>query len=594
MNIAPFIKITTTTGEIFNEKEVVGFTYKYSEEDDDVAEITIQSGDVMLCDRPGVQEGEALTCTWGYLDGGPVQTRKVYIFDTKAEYSEEGVVLNLTCHEKFVMTKMNVAAPKNPSTSKEKDPNKIIIQSDVLNNIFINNKSTSNLGFFDKATNLNPRDKALIERSINDPAFKNDGTTLRPTQETMYDYEDPQIDARNIRVTRNTDSLNVTFYNGNAPTYRSLREYLDKAPGGPYVIDSRDDEVTIRTRDMGQRPLFDYAYGGEPGTLLTFSPETKNRSKASTSENVKTISWDTENQKATVSTSENKSEGQTQQYLWEKLQQANSSVGTPEWFKNLQNQPLRPRLVGDAAAAVGIKEWPQVTEYMGDKGDERYKPYTLNDGNILYTDNKEMGKGTTGQNLGSGTLAPRDNTSTILPHYIRKTPVKNAPGKSIVLGAETAPQAKAYAENTRTNSQLENNPATATMVGNPLLKSGIIITISNVARRHAGKYYIKDCTHTLDDNGYITSIDVMVRPGIKTSSTKVDVRPPETDRQKIESKVDQFNQYHKSWEQVVKESNPVTVPGEFDQPWVKQKFSESTIEAAKANAQVQVLNPDES
>lgn len=602
--IAPFIRIQTTSGEIFNEKEVTSFSYKYSEEEDDIAEIRLHSSDVMLCDRPGVQEGERLTLTWGYLDGGPTISRSVYIYDTKAEYGDDGVILTLTCHEKFAMSKMNTAKPQNPSTSESSDPDRIIIESKILQNLFMDGGDKTFLK--DVTTSLNPRDKNLIERSINDPAYTNDGKNLYPTETTIYDYDSPHIEARNVGVTRSSQSLNITFYNGNAPTYRSLRSYLDKSPGGPYVIDSRDDGVVIRTRDFLQSPAFDYAYGGEPGHLLTFSPETKNRSKSSTSEKVNAISWDTEEQVAVVNSSENQSKGQTGKKLWEELQEASKDlVGSPAWWQNENlNRTNRPRVVGPALEAAGMKSWDDLATdgHLKDKGDHQYTRDNLGDGRILYSqrvDGQPWGATGSGSGqTGSSQYVPRDGTARVLPHYIRETPQTRAtqPGKSIVRGAEPTEQAKAFATNTRENAQLDTNPATATMVGNPTLQSGTIITISNVAKRHSGKYYIKEVTHTFDSGGYITSIGKMVRPGISTKGTEIPSTEPakDTPNNPIQKwNIPTMRQFMDGvWgEQGIRELD------EFDDPWIKKHWGPDIIDQARAdekNKALKATTPDKS
>ena len=231
----------------FEGKEIqnilLDFKYKFDEEKDDECTFTIKSPNENLPDDPRLQEGKLLTVSWGWFDGNFIaNTRRIYIFDISVEYGEDGVVMTFICHEKFALSKMDSVANKNLNQLKSGVP--ILFSSTAMDavNMSVENGSTQLEKLLKKPTE---KELGLAKSTIEA------GTTL------------------------------VSYYNGNLSTFRGLRMYLDRLPGGPYVIDSRDDAVTVRTRDFTQDSLrtFHYKKGNVNG-LLMFKPESKNRSKA--------------------------------------------------------------------------------------------------------------------------------------------------------------------------------------------------------------------------------------------------------------------------------------------------------------------------
>lgn len=511
MKILPFLTVSSLSGKNYNLRDVSSFSYKYSEEEDDVAELTIESPDPEICDHPDFAEGNVLSITWGYSDMGTSEqvTRTVYIFDTKAEYTNECVKLILTCHEKFASAKMDIAKPAKKNNNV--GISTIKLQTEVLENIRVKddyiNKFTGVI-YSDK--NVTSDDISALQKTINSSDYV-----------TNYGRE-LGSGIFNSRVVQDNSGLTVTIYSGELPTFRGLREFFDKLPGGPYVLDSRDDVLIIRTRDLTQSPVHTYSYLGEPGELLEFTPETKNRSKSKSAEGVKVTGWNSEKKSPIVEISKNEETGQTQKYLWQQLQEEMPTPGSAEWVKSIspkstaqpgKNVATLPPSLKAAQVHGGLfdpNQWKSQSQIYSEEAQKTIREQLL--------------EGT--ENMGIG--------------------------KTLVIGAEKEDNVKGLADNLREEAQLENNPATAKMVGNIHLKSGYVIDIRGVAVRHAGPYYIKECTHRIDSSGYLVTIDKMVRGGLKENTQKAPVKKPTdpvdsintNDPNKLNSPLDKFNKYH--------------------------------------------------
>lgn len=518
IKIAPYIKIYTDDGTELHE-QVERFMYKYSEEEDDVCEIELKSSNTLLADTPSLQEGKNITIEWGYLDTGENTKRKIYIFDTKCEYGDDGIVLTIIGHEKFAIAKIDTATPQK---AEDAEVNKIILTADVLKKLNITDEQNNSVYKLltaseqGKNNKLAPKDKNLK----NAEGLRDPGTTVknqidnRGNNTPLGDYK--KVNPLNPKVTREDGNMTFTIYNGNSATYRTLRDFFNKQPGGPYVIDSRDDSVIIRTRDFTKKPTRTFEYKGEPGTLLSFIPETRNRSKSKAATQINVTSWNIGTKTAVTQSTSGPSN--TPKPIWEGF-----GLSTVNWIKQQQeiianNQAIEARtgvrLVGKEAQAVGIKSWEQGTkdDHITDKGTDRLKRYDVGDGRVIYTESTNA-IGSPLQN--SRGYAQRDNTAMVLPSYVRyaqNVKETEGPSKTVVRGAESPNTAKAFADNRQANEALESTPATARLEGDPSLESGQIIEITNVASKHKGAYYIKEVTHTIDSSGYITDIGSMVRP----------------------------------------------------------------------------------
>lgn len=512
IKIAPYIKITSEEGKTLQDR-ITKFDYLYSEEEDDVCELTVESDNPKLADDPAFQEGKSLTVTWGYLDYTPLQsTRKIYIFDTRTEYSEDGITLTLVCHEKFAISKMDTARNKTANGSTDKNVTKVLFSTDVWENFNVD--QLSDLVYRRLSASSQGKDSKYDPRlnknsSSTEASFAKADNSLNPlNSDNNLQYVNPD-DPLSPKLSYNpAEGMLVTLYNGSNSTYRTLKTWFDKQSGGPYVIDSRDDKVTIRLRNLFDDPVRSYVYKGEDGELLSFTPESKNRSKSKTSNQIDTVNWDSSSKSAILQTSSKEKEAINDSPTM-KIWNASPVPVNPFWFQQNQEENNKARVIGPNSKKVGSKDWKKPEP----KDSGKASKYETDRGWLIYTDDFVRSVQKTPFGL-------KEEKTTTAPEYVKKqkTKPKDGPSKTIVRASESSRSSKSFAENRRKNDDLETNPATAKMIGNPLLECGKVINVSNVASKHAGKYYIKECRHTIDNEGYMTSIEKMVRGEGKSNS----------------------------------------------------------------------------
>lgn len=477
-NLNPFTSVTDFKG-IQIQDRITKFSYKFSEEEDDVCTMVIDSDDRQLADRPEYQEGKLLVVEFGYLGGVVGTKRTVFIFDTKTSYTQDGINLELTCHEKFALAKMDSVSNKNMRQLKKDTP--IIFSPDVLSKLSLE---------IDKG---NPELESLLKAN--------------------------KIDVKGVFSGNKKEDKVVTYYNGNLSTFQNLRMFLDRLPGGPYIIDSRDSSVTIRTRNFKQKPLVSYIYFGEGNQLLQFVPETKNRSTGSHTNKMKVTSWDRAKKSAVTHTIDSE-DGSTVLAQgapvsdWSDISDRNEPIKLPGF-----NYPERKK---GALARIGVTEKMRATN-DGKGSVEDYDGKPIVGKGTLPRDGQVAIKLFMGDDYGKtqsdGGYVARDNTAVYKPKFeiLNDSPL---PTKAII-STEPPEKAKAYAVNKRKDEELNNNPATAQMEGNPIIECGQLISITGVAHKHAGNYYIKACEHRIDEGGYITEISSMVRNGVNRKTTKI-------------------------------------------------------------------------
>lgn len=508
-----FITIKDYTGKIILKNlidTISNLEYTYSENEDDLCEIEVNSSDIFISDRVEFKAGQFLSVQWGYINGLISPIRKVYIFEKDTHYQKDGTIrLKLTCHERFAIAKMDNPANKNLEQLKDNSP--IVFSTNAIKNI-----------------------KLAMEKGN--------------TELTQL------IDNNNFNIGLTADDYLgkgkiVSHYSGNMSTYYTLRNLLDRLPGGPYVMDSRDDILLVRTRDFSVSSKKSYTWRGGTGELLDFKPVTKNRARKASSEKVTVASYDPSTKKSTTITSTSGKNNQT------KLGEKNSiNIYLVDALKAIQDKKRKPlptfiprstdivfgtdamKKILDQEAYQNFKKNRDtkvdnlVTQIIKNKNNKS-NPYNNFDkkdvdrglvvrrgkditGNIL----NELIIGTTNgvvvQGLQRDATAVAHNNGALVSD-------EALPGKTLHTN-DTAEKAGALAENTRKNNELESNPGTAELLGQPELECGQIITILGVSNTHKGNYYISECQHKLSDYSYETHITKLVRDGInKVTTTSV-------------------------------------------------------------------------
>lgn len=570
MKLHPYIKIRGANGENLTE-DIESFTYRYSEENDDECNLRIYSSNPKLADIPYLQEGSKIQVEWGYTDNSEYNSRTVYIFDTTTTYNDSGITLELICHEKFTMTKINKAGgAKGSNSTSKKDTQVLILGFDVLEKLNIAVEAG------------NPE----LVKLLNDAGIKIESNSLKLTTSGWVDSSTADIKAYqsgqnvglgyskgtqiNQKAVNIDMGMDMVYHNTTIPSYRTLRKYLDKLPGGPYVIDSRDDSVTIRTRDFSKKPVKQYSYKGENGELLDFTPETKNREYSKGSSRVSATGWDAKRKKAYGSTSSKNTgavlaDGQVYndviRALWNKYpqskpifytlveenaeraaklkQQPSSKSGkavkfqapTSMWENIIQEANDNHKAQQGAARAQNERAIKNIREKLGAKGPYTYEPEEVGEGIQTYEPWEKEGRKPARMRKNGGHDAAVDETYVFrratapkLAGYDYSKKKTGTPEEALLTGNEgkgVKEKVSSASKNLNQNRQLDNNPATARVVGNPYLECGQIITILNVADKHAGNYYIKEVEHQIGPDGYITNINSMTRQGTNKNQTAV-------------------------------------------------------------------------
>lgn len=525
-----FITIRDFQGNIIPDRPT-SLHYKMSEDEDELCEIEIESADRYVADKAVYREGKQLTVVWGWINGTVSNTRTVYIFDRDTEYHQDAKVqLKLICHERFAVGKMDAPANKNLTQLKDNAP--IVFSSNVIKNVKL------------QIEKGNPELKALIQKNN-----FNIGLTATPY-------------GKNAQV--------VSTYNGSMSTYYTLRNLLDRLPGGPYVMDSRDDVLLIRTRDFKAASKKTFTWAGGTGELKRFKPCTKNRSTKASAAQVTVSTYDPKTKTATNvqaksgTTKDVKlANGNTldiyiddindlgpkrTQYYPDGRPKVKGPVYIPRSTDKLftaadihgaLQRDKAERAERDKNAILNINggkpniilQTIKKNRDAGIKGFNRENPYNdfsnkevdkgliverrIKTGNPNITLNKlylgaDDGKTFQGGNSRDNTAIPHNNFGLIGDQKtINKAAMSN----------DNAEKAAAHAENMQKDAELESNPATAELIGQPEIEIGQIVTILGVSKLHSGNYYISECEHVLKDTEYDLNLTKLLRHGVNDIGT---------------------------------------------------------------------------
>jgi hypothetical protein len=537
---SPYVRVFSSRGEI--SFELKSFTYKYSQEEDDVAQLELLSSEVDLPDRADLQEGSIITITWGYING-PSVTRKVVIRDIKVNFSSEGISLGLVCTDKASLAKVNNSKKVHSYTDLEKLAKELAEKNGL---VF---KGISRL--VDENTLEIDSEKNLV---------------------TFNTYFTPSGDiAKGVApdaVVKIPFKAYVSIPQASRSDFQLLRYMANNEPGGPYEVTGRDEELIVRKRALNLKAKKAFTYKGEPGNLIEFTPESKNLTKKSESVNSIVSGFDPElkaafeayaNETTTkvpkvggdivdsplntanfgttlnrvltgaaagaaggsifpaVGTATGALTGATVGLIW----------GLAEEFRDIATSDPSPFTPRDSAQEVVFGATREKVERMlNTRGYvEKLKsdlPKNVEQDTQQVTEYKhEGGVGVTPHGLlpyrvfstsSPYFFKPDANTSTAVDNtrvvrLIRDTPYDYSSHKVTV---ESNPKdAQAEAANRQAEAALEKNPASATVVGDISLRSGEVYSFLNVSKKYSGNYYCIECVHTLDNSkGFIITMQL--------------------------------------------------------------------------------------
>ncbi len=419
-----YVRVLTSKGEV--SVNVVNFAYKYSQEEDDTCQLAIEASDdlgpdgVNLPDRAEFQEGCLLTVTWGLIGENNEKTRKVVIRNIKVFYGPGKVALELFCTNRASLLRSTSSKTIHNGTVAD-------IAQKVTDNVGINTYFVT----------------------VDDAGLQTRSTTGTPGTHPLRIYPTlPQADKSDHGI--------IDFAAQNDPN-------------GPLEVVGRDNDLYIQKRNLNQKPIRSYTYGGPDGELISFVPEIKGLSRNKGSLNVNVAGMDPTTK--TVFNSDFNNNNNKEAKL-------GSLVNIPSF---LQKSPLLPNLVNANLPTTKIDKGTKIqnTDTLPANANDPVSPYF-----VTVTD--------------AG--APMHNSEG------QRTQQKYGPvidyNENIQTTEPTLNDATGVGANLQADKALQQNPAEAEVVGDPNLESGKVITILNVSKKFSGNYYIIACEHVLEGTSY--------------------------------------------------------------------------------------------
>lgn len=454
----PYVEVFSGSGALLKYSnglplglEVVDFTYEESEESDDNCRITFESHTGQLADI--LLPDTVIYVRWGYRETNWVSPKRLLaIRDTLTKYSLEGISHTLICTDKASYLKT--------------------IQLETVN--------TEN--FIDWLKGVNEKKFHQIKIKAEPKAIGASGTSP-----VLFDYgtTPAYIEGSNANIQAAVDNTavaraNKTIVPAGGSIWKCIRDEVDAADEGPYVMDGRDDQLNIRKRDFDQGVIRSYGIRTETGDeVISFEPETK----------IKEHDIELANY-AVTNEVDNSTEATTE------FNQDPISIKNQEYYRSLDAyeketyklvQVLKDVYDADPEKGVNIdpndvisSQWENI--------------------NNLSTQTPDYVEET------GGIKVAVDNTATI----IRKITIP----KSIYWSSEEAAEIlEKIIENQIKDDHFKKYQATLTIIGDPgILVNKCIYVGGQIANRHKGKYYITAVKHTISKSGYTCEVALFKNP----------------------------------------------------------------------------------
>lgn len=491
------------------QQKVDSFRFEISEESDDEVTLDISEFDRNAPDLPAYQVNAEWKITFGYLGNNDVGMSKVvkyYVQDFKWRFSGELLKGTVILAEKAVSMKKDTNPGRvwknfnvlevidNMAKKHELTPEWQVYDStlagddmELISKTFGKDVSTYFIARY-KRTQINPgvvKVETLDTKKIAEYVTKNKdkwdtmakvlGPDPSPSQIANYMKKGPK--PLNIQSALNAYA---SLPQGNKSDKQFVTELANREPGGPYLVDTHEDMITLKKRNFNQIPYRSYEYGGGQGDCLEFTPESKNRIKAGAAENMGFTGWD--------KTGKNFFAGNS----------------------NIMNSPELNTLA----------KWRAIYRDLAKR-----VPTGIFERRFAGTPVRTSG------NVSNGAAADGDNTNVVtnLSSYrnITNEEVRKKLGeiletyaKTINDSANTPEAAAAYAANMRARAELEKNPASARLELDPFITTGMLLTFLNVSKKYSGNYYVVKVIHVIQPGSYAYTEVEMVTQGSNIKETE--------------------------------------------------------------------------
>ena len=496
----PIIKVygvdeTLIASSSFNEigleapgASVVGIKYTFSDEDDDECIIKIQATDTKWINHIDIAIEDVIHVVWGYV-GGPLSAkRSLVVRDIKSNYGPNIITKEIVCTDFATYLKLT----NSPLTTRLSPIEYIRQYCSGLLNVTI--KSAGDIIYKQSAYEKYGQIEDEVKIAFIDPSEPN---IIVPEklpepehiQEKVIYSSETRVGTWSIgtsddvrKFLEKERDLNVA----NKSPYTILSEVMQLCPNGPWFISGRDNNLIIHNRNLGSNVYRNYIYHGEPGDLIEFVPETKYESF--TKNTISQVGIDP----VTKST-----------------HFVDSYLKVLENIRSIKDIVTDNKLT-DSRKSQELAEWLTVYNNGYQKfRTRRSKHKVIPSGLVFPTDSfdnpyyedKSVAKKDV-LNVANPLLMGADKPNTyidpisgILFGYQYATPLTDISEQTNIV------------KNAARKLEMEKEEASIMVIGDPLLKNDMNISVSNVAVEHTGVYYIKKCEHQITNMGYKVTMD---------------------------------------------------------------------------------------
>jgi hypothetical protein len=475
--------------------------YVAAEDEDDTCELQAETGDRDLPSDKRIQEKLIWVVKWGYIDG-ELRSRIIKLQDIRWTFGTDSITVNIMgtdlgsslkrdskrrVWKNTNMLAMAAKVAEENGLDLIVDGNKQAVKPDAQKD-----KTDTELDFpFSEADQkLTKADWRAINRlqKVREQAgekqeFNKNYYSILTDPEILKKQQVTGIDHTYVKQYNNWKHWDGIPQAGKS-TIQILKEVGALEPGGPYLAETRDNKLIIRKRDFNQTPYKTYEYGGGNSDLIEFTPESSNRMHSSTATGIDYAGWDKKKKQFHQG---GRDPGTKPERVLSELQE------TKRVLEKFTPEELRKMVTGGVIRKDETRNQSSGTNSV----------YGRMTGDVL------------------GGIAPlSDNTRVVrileLPITAEQelAAVKEGLGETdnvqvVDPKANNGLDSFAKADNLGKNAELEKNPASAKIIGDPRIEPGMLITILEVSKKYMGNYYITKVTDEVDGSvGYITSLEL--------------------------------------------------------------------------------------
>lgn len=490
---APFIRLYYKGEEL--SANVTSFRYVMDEEDSDEIELRVEVESRDEPDKPYYQEDEELTVVWGFIgEANKISNisihaakhstkKKIWIRDPRWSFSKENIIGTLMCTEKGSDLKTSSSKTVYKNKTIAHVANEVADKHGLIGYMEIPSGEKVEIVLQpipgEKLDEFLIRNRIELDSRVLQEKLKNPEKTRKELSEILKSWKDPgkkfDYDALNNKYPKlwadtNFLALNsLKVYNNlpqaNKSDLQVLKSMASREKDGPWVVETREDELILKKRDFLKTPYATYEYGGSDGRLLEFNPESKKRGRKGTSGNVAFSGWNPLNKTFFSGT-------------------VNPADGSPALAKALEMLQYYK----------GVQKFGGGKLITGKRIGKQVLPF-INQANV---ENRIDNAGVYTRLYQKANITVDDKVSA-LEKAIKDYGDKKAELKKDIynaLGINPIDSANS-AGNSRRESELKKNQVTATIWGDINITCGMIITITGVSKKYNGNYYIFKATHTI-------------------------------------------------------------------------------------------------